>query len=187
MLTTLLKFILVLLTCFSSVIAQEKSGSTKTELIVQFATLTKANQLDIKVQLSLDEVKKSMSSMIEDDKDLTESQKKDLRKIAQDIFSRLIQQTETTLSESQILSKLGEQVVFDVYDNVFTETELVDLIVFFKTPLGQKAVDFLKTSKARIERDFRARTESKIQEVSRPIIHSSMEEFRGRLKEIKKK
>lgn len=187
MLTKFFKVILVFLIGFSSVVAQEKSAPTKTELIGQFATLTKANRLDINVQLSLDDVKKSMSSMIEDDNDLNEAQKKDLRMIAQDVFSKLTQQTQTALSGSQVLGKLGEQVIIDVYDKAFSEAELVDLIAFFKTPLGQKAVDFLKSSNNRIESELRTRMQSKIQEVSQPIILSSMEELRGRLKEIKKK
>lgn len=187
MLTKLLQLTLVMLIGIISAVAQEKSVPTKAELIGQFAALTKANRININVKLSLDDVKKRMSPMIEDDKDLTEPQKQELRKIATDIFKRLIQQTEKLLSESQILTKLGEQVIIDVYDKAFTEPELVDLIAFFKTPLGQKTADFLSTSNVMIERDFKTRMESKIQEISQPLINSSTEELRQRVKEEKKK
>lgn len=187
MLTQLLRVVVVLLIGLLPALSQDRSAPTKAELIGQFATLTKANRLDIKVQLSLDDVRKRMASLIDDDKDLGASQKEDLRAVAGDLLSKLRQQTENNLSESQILAKLGEQVVTEVYDKAFTEPELAELIAFFKTPLGQKAADFLATSKSRIENAFKVRVESKIQELSQPMINSSMEELQRRVKEIKNK
>lgn len=179
--------ILLAVVISSAVDAQEKTVPTKTELIGQFASLTKSNRININVQLSLDDVKKNMSSLIEDDKDLSESQKQELKLAAKDIFAKLSRQTEDHLSNNQVLSKLGEQVIIDVYDKAFTETELKDLIDFFKTPLGQKAADFLATSSTRIQNEFKVRMESKIQEISRPLIDLSMDELRQRLTDIKKR
>lgn len=151
------KIVVVLAVAFVPVFSQEDPAPTKDELSAQFATLLKANKMEIKIDLSLDDVKTNMSSIIENAKSLTDPQKQELKIFAQDAFSRLVRQTEKVLAESEVLSKLGEKVVVDVYDKAFTESELKDLIAFFKTPLGQKAVDFLAPSKNRIAVALRSR------------------------------
>ena len=183
----ILPAIVVLLTGTLAAVSQQTAPLTKAQLIGQFAELTNANHIDIKVDLSLDDVSKRMVSMIDGDKDLTDAQRDTLRASAKEIFSRLAAQTQKTLTESQVLVRLGEQVVTDVYSRSFTEAELVELIAFFKTPLGKKAVNFLETSKTSISNDFRAAMGAKIDEVSQPLINSSIAELQQRIKDVKKK
>ena len=166
---------------------QKSPGPTKEELIGEFATLTNANQIHINVELSMDDVSETMNSLIDDDKDLNSVQKDELKKAAGQIVSQLAQDTQKRLAESKILNKLGEQVVADVYRKAFTEAELVELIAFFKTPLGQRAVNFLASSKSQIEQDFRAAMLEKIREVSQPAIDTSMAQLRQRIQNAKKK
>ena len=181
----MLRAMVVLLVVSFPAVSQQPP--TKAQLIGQFAGLTNANHIDIKIDLSLDDVSNRMKSMIDGDKDLTDGQRETLRASAKEIFARLATQTQKSLNESEALVRLGEQVVTDLYGRSFTEAELVELIAFFKTPLGRKAVSFLQTSKTSIANDFQAAVQAKIQEMSQPIINSAIAELQKRITDIKKK
>jgi len=86
---TLIAAVFFLASFSASAAGQEKPVLTKTQLIVQFATLMKANQLDVRLDFSVDDVKKRMLSLVNDDKELTEDQKKLLRKAAEDATGRV--------------------------------------------------------------------------------------------------
>ncbi|QQS33750.1 MAG: DUF2059 domain-containing protein [Acidobacteriota bacterium] len=172
---------------FSSFVAQDRAEPTKKGLIERFATLTKTNRLDVKIQLSLDDVNDQMKALIDDEKDLHEEQKSALQVERKAIFDKLSARTEKELNESKVLSKLGYDTVISVFDKVFSEAELIELIRFYESALGQKAVAFLARVTDEISSRFRVQLEARIGEVSKPQIDSAMDELRKRIDEVKKK
>jgi hypothetical protein len=182
---TLIAAVFFLASFSASAAGQEKPVLTKTQLILQFATLMKANQLDVRLDFSVDDVKKRMLSLVNDDKELTEDQKKLLRKAAEDATGRVAEQTKAAFEKSSELQSLGQKVVTDIYDKTFTESELKELIAFFQTPVGQKAAEFFSTSKSQIEKAFKEAFVIKMQTISQPIIDGEWEQLKQKIKAVK--
>ena len=85
----------------------------------------------------------SLSATIERDADLTASQKADLQKNLPEEIARLNKKFRDELNKELDFAKFLEEVNFSSLDKYFTETELKDLIVFYKSPTGQKTISVL--------------------------------------------
>ncbi|MBX3292418.1 MAG: hypothetical protein KF881_05920 [Acidobacteria bacterium] len=171
----------------SATAAQDNSEPTKNELIQRFAVLTRTNKLDVKIELSFDQVNDEMKALIDEDKELDGQKKADLQEERKKIFDRLVRTAEGELNSDQTLSKLGYETVISTFDKEFSYAELVELIRFYETALGQKAVGFLGTVTDEISKAFRRQLEEKIKAISEPLIDASMKELRERIGEVKKK
>lgn len=167
--------------------AQDNSEPTKNNLIQRFAVLTRTNKLDVKIELSFDHVNDEMKVLIEEDKELDGQKKADLQEERKKIFDRLARKAEGELNNDQALSKLGYETVIATFDKEFSYAELVELIRFYETSLGQKAVAFLGTVTDEISKSFRRQLEERIKAISQPLIDASMNELRERIGEVKRK
>jgi hypothetical protein len=75
--------------------------------------------------------------------DLSADSKEELRKKLLADSDRLSKRTRELFLERLDMGQIVEEVSIDVYDKYFTEAELKDLIAFYKTATGKKAIEVM--------------------------------------------
>lgn len=125
--------------------ASSKLSESKRATIFELLKITNA---DANVKRIMDQMMAThqkqypfiVSSVISSDSSLSEEQKKEL---AKKLTQRQDQATERMreLFEQKIdLADVMNRVALNVYDKYFTESELKDIVAFYKTPVGQKTL-----------------------------------------------
>ena len=81
-----------------------------------------------------------ISAQIEQDSNLTVAQKADLQKNMPETLARLSKRFQEELNREIDFAKAIQDVNYPLLDKFFTEAELKDLITFYKSATGQKAI-----------------------------------------------
>ena len=81
-----------------------------------------------------------ISTQIEQNSNLTAAQKADLQKSMPEMTARMGKRFQEELNRELDFAKVVEEINYPLLDKFFTEAELKDLIVFYKSPTGQKAI-----------------------------------------------
>jgi hypothetical protein len=184
------KFILFafFLTAFCSVstFAQNATVENKKSLISQFRKLTGADKVNLSLNVSTD-IREDFNSLVAQEKDLTDAQKQELTKAINEANERIDKTAKSFLSDQQTITKLSEEVIFQIYDKTFTENELKELIAFYQTPTGQKAAAFLPTLSKQVEKAFTDSAVAQLRAIVSPKIEAEHRQFQQKLKDLKNK
>ncbi len=81
-----------------------------------------------------------ISTQIEQNSNLTAAQKTDLQKSMPEMVARMGKRFQEELNRELDFAKVVEEVNYPLLDKFFTVAELKDLIAFYKSPTGQKAI-----------------------------------------------
>jgi hypothetical protein len=81
-----------------------------------------------------------ISANIEQNSNLTAAQKADLQKSMPEMVARMGKRFQEELNRELDFAKVVEEVNYPLLDKFFTAAELKDLIAFYKSPTGQKAI-----------------------------------------------
>lgn len=185
------KFLLVAFTVivFSSVssFAQQTSATDKKSLILEFRNLTGANNVNLKVNFSVADVQQTLLSLVEQDAELTPAQKTELKKSATEAGERLDKEVKFFFSDQSKLTPLSEEVIYQIYDKTFTESELRELAAFYKTSAGQKALSFLPSLSGQFQQAFANAVSPLLQNYIQPKIEAETEQLKQKLKDTKAK
>jgi hypothetical protein len=185
------KFLLVALTMvvFSTVssFAQQTSATDKKSLILEFRNLTGANNVNLKINFSVADVQQTLLSLVEQDAELTLAQKTDLKKSAVEAGERLDNEVKVFFSDQSKLTPLSEEVIYQIYDKTFTESELRELVAFYKTSAGQKALAFLPSLSGQVQQAFVNAVSPLLQNYIQPKIEAETEQLKQKLKNTKAK
>jgi uncharacterized protein len=73
--------------------------------------------------------------------DLTDEQKQSMKATASASFNAFSQKFRKRLMETVDYTKYIEEGVYPIYDRMYSEQELKDIVAFYKTPTGQKVID----------------------------------------------
>jgi hypothetical protein len=84
-------FVALLIVVFGSVssFAQQATSANKKSLILEFRRLTGAQNVNISVNFSAEDVQQELSSIVEQDKEITDAQKQELRKSVAEAKARI--------------------------------------------------------------------------------------------------
>jgi hypothetical protein len=167
--------------------AQQPVMSEKETLVMKFRKLTGADNVNLKINVSFDDTKAELVAMVDDDKELTDAQKPDLRKAAVEAYDRLDNQLKAFLNDRPQISRLSEIAVFKVYDQAFSEAELRELIAFYSTASGQKALKFLPTLSTQVQNEFQSMLIPKLQEFITPKSTAESDQLKQKIQETKMK
>jgi hypothetical protein len=185
------KFLLVALTIivFSSVssFAQQTNTTDKKSLILEFRNLTGANNVNLKVNFSVADVQQNLLSLVEQDAELTTKQKTDLKKSALEAGERLDKEVKVFFSDQSKLTPLSEEIIYQIYDKTFTEGELRELVAFYKTSAGQKALSFLPSLSGQVQQAFVNAVSPLLQNYIQPKIEAETTQLKQKLKDAKVK
>lgn len=169
----------------SPIFAQQPQLTEKEKLVSVFRSLTGANNVNLNINAELDDVKASLSALVAEDPELNATQKQELAKSASESFARINQDLLKFLYDKDQVARIGETAVFQVYDIAFTEAELIQLIAFYETPAGQKALRFLPTVSKQVEQSFGSMIGAKINESIGPKIRAEREALKEKIKAAK--
>jgi hypothetical protein len=167
--------------------AQQATSTEKKELISQFRKLTGADTVRGAINFSSDAVQDILSSVIEQDKELTDTQKIELRKSVTEAAARIDKTARDFLNDKSQITELSEEVIYRIYDKAFTESELKELIAFYQTPTGQKAARFLPSLSSEVQKAFGQVIQLKLNDLLQPKIQMETEQLKQKIKDMKAK
>lgn len=171
----------------TSAFAQQSISPEKTALIREVMELTGTDKLGVKTEVSSIDFEQSLLSLIEQDKDLRDSQKQELRKLAAEAHKRVEQQLRGFNADEANSSQLLQEVGIRLFDKNFTEDELRELVVFYRTTAGGKSAKFMMTFVTDLSNAYGEEYSQKIQVFLTTKANEEIELFKARIKEIKKK
>ena len=169
----------------NSVFSQQTSDTNKKALITNFRKLTGADKVNLSANISTD-ISDDLNALLNQEKEITEAQKQELKKIIGEANERVNKTAKDFLNDQQTMTVLAEEIIYQIYDKTFTENELKDLITFYQTPVGQKAAAFLPTLSKQVEKAFTDSVIAKLQVIVVPKIQAEENQFKEKLKDIKK-
>lgn len=123
----------------SPVISQEKKALIKELLEITEAGKNVNQMMDMMVR---SEFPKLVSTVLKDAPFL-DSDRPEVQKQLNDIVSRMAMKYRDRVVKKVDINQLIEQVSYPVYDKYFTETELRDIIGFYKSSTGKKAISMM--------------------------------------------
>ena len=183
------RLLLVVLTfsVFGSVtaFAQQEVPAEKRALISEFRVLTGANNVNSRINFSAESVNKMLSAIVNEDKELTESQRADLAAPITEATTRIDKAVRVFLDDKPLLVELSEQTIFVIYDKAFTESELKELIAFYQTPTGKKAAVFLPTLSSQVQTAFGEVIKAKLDGILQPKIQTETEQLKQKIAAMK--
>ena len=143
---------MVLILCSSiHSFAQQPTSTEKRALISEFRKLTGADTVNGDINFSSDGVRDIFSSVLEQDKETTDTQKVELRKSIAEATARIDKVARDFLADKSQITELSEEVIYQIYEKAFTESELKELIAFYRTnrPEGSSIFTWLIESSAK--------------------------------------
>ena len=184
-----LLLVAIMLTLCSSItsFAQQATSTEKKDLVLQFRKLTGADTVRGAINFSSDAVQDILSSGIEQDKELTDTQKIELRKSIAEAAARIDKVARDFLNDKSQIAELSEEVIYQIYDKAFTDSELKELIAFYQTPTGQKAARFLPSLSSEVQKAFGQVIQLKLSELLQPKIQMETEQLKQKVKDMKAK
>lgn len=119
-------------------------SSEKRALIKELLEITQANKSANQVidAMMRSELPKLVSTVLKNVPSL-DSDRPEVQKQFNDIVSRLAVKYRDRVLKKIDLNQLVEQVSYPIYDKYFTESELRDIIGFYKSSTGKKAISVL--------------------------------------------
>ena len=172
----------------ASVTSFAQSDLTKKQsLVLEFRRLTGADRVNMSINLSTEDVRDSLSDIVEKDPGLNEAQKQELRKDVAEAYSKVDKFAKDFFADKSQINQLSEQVIFRIYDNGFSETELTEAIAFYKSPTGQKTAAFLPTLSAQAQKGFIDVVVPKLQQLIQPVSVEETTKLKQKVAEIKTK
>jgi hypothetical protein len=173
--------------CSASSFAQQPISTEKKTLISEFRVLTGANNVDGSINLSPDSIRQVFTAIIEQDKELRVEQRVELTKSADEATARIYKMGQDAVADKAEIMELSEKVIYQIYDKAFTESELNELVTFYRTPTGKKAAGFLRGLSSQVQKEFGDVIQVKLNNVLQPAIQIEIEKLKQKIKEAKTK
>jgi hypothetical protein len=167
--------------------SSQAQSSDKHDLIAEFRKLTGANNVNSSINFSPDGIREILSSIVAEDKELSDAQRQSLRQSVDEATARVDKTARAFLNDQTEIVKLSEEVIYRIYDTSFTDAELKELIVFYRTPTGQKAAVFLPSLSRRVQTEFGPVIQQKLQALIQPMLQTETEQLKQKIKDFKTK
>jgi hypothetical protein len=177
----------VVLSCSNFAFAQQGIPAEKKALILEVRDLTGMTNLTAKTGFTSTTVGKALNNVVNSDKDLTGGQKQELQKSITEGTERLENQIREFSEDKAISEQTFEEAFVGLYDKNFTEAELRELVVFYRTPTGKKAAAFMNKFNDQIMKAFSDAFGKKLQDFASSKLEAEVELLKQKIKEMKNK
>ncbi|PYT00907.1 MAG: hypothetical protein DMF63_04365 [Acidobacteria bacterium] len=124
-------------------VSPEKEALVKELLEVTGSTKSVTDVMDVMMGFQKVEFEKSISSMIADDKTMSAEEKAAMKQSALESMDRVTKRTVDFFTKEIDLSKALNEIAVPMYDRNFSETELRELIAFYRSTTGQKTISVM--------------------------------------------
>lgn len=178
--------ILLLLICPLTALAQEPATTKKQEVIRELLEVTGTRNTASKIIDSVvGELNKQYPLIVEQladaDPTLTPAQRKQAKIVLGEDQAKFTEQLLERIKKRVDVGQIIEEISSSLYDQYFTEGELIDMVAFYKTPTGKKTLAVLPEYFAASIR----LTSEKLMPVITPIVMEIVEEQKGKIKRKK--
>ncbi len=162
--------------------AQTKISDEKRKIIAELIALTKADKQIYQITDSAIAVYEkqppiTVETMLGKNNNLNPAQRIEMQKILdvhQQSFSRKFRER---LPQTIDFSKYIENSIYPLYDKFFSESELRDLVTFYKTPTGQKVIGTMPMLAAESLQNARTVLTPQISELIETIIQEEVRDY----------
>ena len=163
----------------SASFAQQTISPEKQNLIREFLEVTgaqkNANEMgEMMITYQEKETPKMLASLVENDKSLTATQKQEMQQMMIETAERVSKRYREFFSQKLNIGQMLEEVSYPIYDKNFTESELRDLIAFYKTPTGQKMIQIAPKMTMEAMMAFNEKFTPKLQEFMKETAESEL-------------
>ncbi len=124
------------------IISAEKQALIKELLESMGGPKTSIDIMETMIAFQEQEVPNMMAALIDGDKNLTLAEKIEIRQATADSAKRITKRTRDFFTSLNI-SQMIEEVSYPLYDKNFSESEIRDLIAFYRTPTGQRIISVM--------------------------------------------
>ncbi len=182
-------FVALMITVFSSIssFAQQSASTDKKSLVLEFRKLTGADNVNLRLNFSIDDIQQDLLALVDQDKETTDAQKTELKKSAKEAGERLDSEVKAFFTDQTKTAPVAEEIIYQIYDKTFTETELRELIAFYRTSTGQKALVFLPSLSSQVQQGFTQAVIPLLQSFIQPKIQAETEQLKQKIKDAKAK
>ncbi len=141
-----LLFLAIVFGFATAVRSQNRISDEKRKLISELVVLMKMESQGSQMTDSIMEgMEKNYSigfaAAVDSRPDLSESQKEKIKATSSDRYVAFSRKLRKRMSEVVDYSKYIQEAIVPLYDKLYAENELADLIAFYRTPTGQKVID----------------------------------------------
>lgn len=136
---------IVALSYMPTVKAEQAITPTKRALIKELLTITNADKTSNQIwDAMLSQMEANLPTMISQMmKDQPSLQGQEQQQKVSELSQRIFKRYKELLQQRINMAEIVEQVNYPIFNKYYTENELKDLIAFYKTPTGKKAISVM--------------------------------------------
>lgn len=166
-------------------VAQEISP-VKKALILEYLEVmgvkkNTAEIMDMMLTFQEQETSKTILALAEKDKELSPEMKKEMADSLVKSSAGMYQRLRAAFNEKLNIGRLMEDTALNVYDKNYSESELREIIAFYKTPTGQKIVSSSPKIMQEVMTVFSEKLTPRMQELIKEISEAEFAEMRKTL------
>lgn len=171
----------------SSSFAQQTISTEKQALIREFLEASggrkNANKMvEVMISFQEKEMPKTISSLIDNDKNLTPAKKQELKQMTVKSAERISNRFREFFAQRMNIGQMLEEISLPIYDKNFTASELRDLIAFYRTPTGQKIIEISPKMTMEAMMAFSEKFMPKLQEFMKETAEAELAELKLKLR-----
>jgi hypothetical protein len=182
---TLLILFTLFVVCGSSTFAQQILSVEKRVLIQELRKLSGSQNINLSVNFTSADIEDTFLTRINKDTELTDKQKITLKEEVTQAKQRMDKQIQDFFADKASIQQLSEDTAVSLYADTFSESDLRELIVFYKTPVGKKSLLFFLSEKKKLTDVFTEAFGQKLQEFTQPMVEKERDLLDKKIKELK--
>lgn len=177
--------VVAVLFCTGAVFAQNAISPEKKALILEIKELNGMQGWSVKVEMNSTNIGDALMAVLDKEQELTDAQKQELKKIASEGKERLEKQMGDFVLDKTLSSQLFDEVFIQLFDKNFTESELLEMVVFYRTATGQKASKFMRGFVNQLNKSYSEAYSGKLKEFANSKLQEEIKLLEQKIKETK--
>ena len=170
---------------------QPEISAAKMALIKEYLDLTVGPQMNESIDQMLEMqkgfAKTSAESMVDGAKGLSPSERELAKQLASETVDRMMTRMQDFFKNEVDINQMTIDVAVPLLDRYFTEQDLTDLIVFYKSPIGQKSIKAAPSMMLEMSADIMQRLAPKMEKLTRSIVEEETTQLRDKIAKLGKK
>ena len=115
-----------------------------------------------------------INSLIDEDERIPTETKAEMKRVAEESAERSAARMKEFFSKRLNLGELIEEITIPVYDKLFTEQEIRDMIAFYKSPTGKRLTEVTPQLSMELITSMMAKLTPKLQEFMKEAAESEL-------------
>lgn len=165
--------------------AQQSITAEKRKLIFELRELTGTKTFKVVPEMKTEDIGNVLVRLVDSDRELSTGQKQELRKTALAAKERFEKEMLDYMADGTVSDELFDEIFVREYDKAFTEDELREIVVFYRTPAGKKSAGFFMRIMNQATKDFAKALTVKINEFVNTKLKEEIERLKKEIERAK--